>query len=106
MGARFPTVGVRGGGMAGSAALLALALVFSFGSRASAADLTVTSGDALNVTGASASLLPATAASTSVLPATAASTSFLPDDSSSGAEQGWLSGLHVSGFLSQTFGMW
>ena len=96
MGTRFPTVGVRGGGMAGSAALLALALVFSFGSRASAADLTVTSGDALNVTGASASLLPATAASTS----------FLPDDSSGGAEQGWLSGLHVSGFLSQTFGMW
>ena len=106
MGTRFPTVGVRGGGMARSAALLALALVFSLGSRASAADLTVTSGDSLNVTGASASLLPPTAASTSMLPTTAASAAFLPDDSSGSAEQGWLSGLHVSGFLSQTFGMW
>jgi hypothetical protein len=106
MGTRFPTVGVRGGGMARSAALLALALVFSLGSRASAADLTVTSGDSLNVTGASASLLPTTAASTSMLPTTAASAAFLPDDSSGSAEQGWLSGLHVSGFLSQTFGMW
>ncbi len=97
MGTSFPTVGVRGGGRARLAALLALALVFSLGSRAHAADLTVTSGSTLNVTGAT----------TSVLPITAASPSVLPDDSGGGAaEQGWLSGLHVSGFLSQTFGMW
>ena len=38
---------------------------------------------------------------------TAPSGSVLPDASSGGApEEGWLSGLHVSGFLSQTFGMW
>jgi hypothetical protein len=77
----FPRVG-----RAKSAALLALALVFSFGSRALAADLTVTSGSTLNATGASSSVLPQTG-------------SAAPEDS-------WLSGLHVSGFLSQTFGMW
>src|SRR5271154_832819 len=107
MGTKFPTVEVQGGGMARSVALLTLALVFSLSSRAFAADLTVTSGDSLNVTAGSASLLPATAASTSVLPTTGASASFLADDSSGGAaESGWLSGLHISGFLSQTFGMW
>jgi len=64
MGTVFPAVGVSGGKSARSAALLALglALVFSFGPRAFAADLTVTSGNTLNVTGASASLLPTTAA--------------------------------------------
>src|SRR5271167_430912 len=99
MGTVFPAVRVSGGGSARSAALLALALalVFSLGSRALAADLTVTSGNTLNVTGAT----------TSVLPVTAPSGSVLPDSSSGGApEEGWLSGLHVSGFLSQTFGMW
>jgi hypothetical protein len=97
MGTKFPTVGVRGGGMAGSAALLALALVFSLGTRVFAADLTVTSGNSLNVTGAT----------TSVMPTTGASASTLSDDSTGGApEEGWLSGLHISGFLSQTFGMW
>src|SRR6202046_2932333 len=109
MGTVFPAVGVSGGKSARSAALLALglALVFSFGPRAFAADLTVTSGNTLNVTGASASLLPATAASTSALPMVAPSSSVLHDSSGGGAaESGWLSGLHISGFLSQTFGMW
>src|SRR5271168_5191007 len=109
MGTVFPAVRVSGGGSARSAALLALglALVFSLGSRALAADLTVTSGNALNVTGASASLLPATAASTSMLPMTTPSTSVLHDSSGGGApESSWLEGFHVSGFLSQTFGMW
>jgi hypothetical protein len=99
MGTCFPAVRVRGRGGAKSAALLAavLALVFSLGSRALAADLTVTSADSLN----------STSAATSVLPTTAASSSVLPQTSTGGAaEQGWLSGLHVSGFLSQTFGMW
>ena len=99
MGTCFPAVRVRGRGGAKSAALLAavLALVFSLGSRALAAGLTVTSGDSLNVTSATAAVLPMTAPSGSVL----------PDASGGGApEQGWLSVLHVSGFLSQTFGMW
>jgi hypothetical protein len=78
-------------------ALPALGLVFSLGSRALAADLTVTSGDTLNVTGATTSVLPATASADSVLPQTSTGGT---------AETGWLSGLHVSGFLSQTFGMW
>jgi hypothetical protein len=51
--------------------------------------------------------MPTTAASATVLPTTAPSSSVLHDDSSGGAaESGWLSGLHISGFLSQTFGMW
>ena len=82
---------------AATSGLLILTLLYSIGSRATAADLTVTSGDTLNVTGAA----------TSVLPTTAPSTSVLHDDSSGrAAESGWLSGLHISGFLSQTFGMW
>jgi hypothetical protein len=41
------------------------------------------------------------------MPMTTQSSSVLPDASSGSApEEGWLSGLHVSGFLSQTFGMW
>ena len=99
MGISVPAVGVLGGGRAKSAALLALvlALVFSLGSRARAADLSVTSGSTLNVTGATSAVMPMTTQSTSVL----------PDASSGGTpEEGWLSGLHVSGFLSQTFGMW
>jgi uncharacterized protein DUF1302 len=77
----------RGGGGAIAAALLALALVFSSGSRAFAADLIATSGNALNVTGAAATVLP----DANTAPA---------------LENGWLSGFHVSGFLSQQFGMW
>src|SRR3984957_5911895 len=109
MGTSFPSVRVCGGGTAKSAALgaLILASVLSLGSRALAAGLTVTSGDSLNVTSATAAVLPMTAASGSVLPMTAPSGSVLPDASGGGAaEEGWLSGLHVSGFLSQTFGMW
>jgi hypothetical protein len=66
--------------------LVALALVVTLDSRALAADLTVTSGSSLK----SATAMPST----------------LPADGTAKAENGWLSGLHVSGFLSQTFGMW
>ena len=81
-----------------AAALVAVALVFLPGARAFAADLTV-SGNSLNVTGAAAS---------SVIPVTSSVASELPDVAPGGAapEQSWLSGYHVSGFLSQTFGMW
>ena len=99
MGISFPAVGVLGGGRAKAAArfALVLALVFSLGSRAHAADLSVTSGSTLNVTGATSAVMPMTTQSSSVL----------PDASGGGApDEGWLSGLHVSGFLSQTFGMW
>jgi hypothetical protein len=70
-----------------AAAMLALALVFSPGARAFAADLTATSGNSLNVTAAANAVLPDAATA----PA---------------AENGWLSGLHVSGYISQQFGMW
>src|ERR1700728_3139908 len=97
MGISVPAIGVLGGGRAKSAALLVLALVFSLGSRAHAADLSVTSGSTLNITGATSAVMPMTTQSSSVL----------PDASGGGApDEGWLAGLHVSGFLSQTFGMW
>jgi hypothetical protein len=73
----------RGGGRAGAVALLALALVFSLGTRAFAADLSAAPANSLNVTGSTTSILP-----------------------QASAESGWLSGFHMSGFLSQTFGMW
>jgi hypothetical protein len=92
MGTCFSAVRVRRGGGGATAALLALALVFSLGSRAFAADLSVTSGNTLNVTGATAA---------AVLPDAPAASAATPT-----AENEWLSGLHVSGYLSQQFGMW
>ena len=89
MGTSFWAVGLRRGGGGAAAVVLAMALVFLLGSRAFAADLTVTSGNTLNVTGATAA---------AVLPQT--------PSSSPSAENAWLSGLHVSGYLSQQFGMW
>jgi hypothetical protein len=86
MGTSFLDVEVRGRRRARAAALLALALVVSLGSRALAADLSVTSGNTLNATEAMPSVLPQTPSAT--------------------PESSWLAGLHVSGFLSQTFGMW
>ena len=53
--------------------------------------------DTLNVTNSSTQLLSQVSAGAG------ATASVLPDVS---AENSWLSGLHVSGFLSQTFGMW
>jgi hypothetical protein len=89
MGTRFSAFRIRRGGGGATAVLLALAMVVSLGSRASAADLSVTSGNTLNVTGATTAAV-------------------LPQTSTTGAsaENDWLSGLHVSGYLSQQFGMW
>jgi hypothetical protein len=53
--------------------------------------------DALNVTNSSAQT------PSQVSARAGATASVLPDVS---AENSWLSGLHVSGYLSQTFGMW
>ncbi len=66
---------------------LALAIVGLCAGKSMAGDLSAQPGG-LNVTGATASVLP--------------------DGPAGGAapEESWLSGLHVSGFLSQTFGMW
>jgi len=64
-----------------AAAALVLALSAVIGS---AGDVSAPGGDNLNVTGAPVKLLPQT----------------------QGSENGWLSGLHVSGYASQTFGMW
>ena len=99
MGTSVPTVGLsRRGGVAIAAALVAMALVFLPGSRASAADLSAAPNNSLNVTGSAMSVVPVTGAVASVL----------PEEPPGGAapESSWLSGYHVSGFLSQTFGMW
>jgi len=88
MGTSVPAVRVtRGLGEAMAAALVALVLVVLPGSRAFAADLSATSDNGLNVSGAAAA-------------------SVLPQAGGASAENSWLSGLHVSGFLSQQFGMW
>jgi len=89
MGTCFSAVRLRRRGGGATAVLMALAMVASLGSRASAADLSVTSGNTLNVTGATTAAV-------------------LPQTSATGAppEHDWLSGLHVSGYLSQQFGMW
>jgi hypothetical protein len=98
MGTSFSAVRLRLAGGGATAALLALALVFSTGSRAFAADLSVTSGNTLNVTGATAAaVLPEAQASGGATTPTAATPT---------AENEWLSGLHISGYLSQQFGMW
>jgi hypothetical protein len=76
---------------------LALAIVGLCTGKSMAGDLSAMPAQGLNVTGATTSALPAIAPTASVL----------PDASGGGApEDSWLSGLHVSGFLSQTFGMW
>jgi hypothetical protein len=87
MGTCCSAAKVRRGVGGATAVLLALAMVVSLGSRASAADLSVTSGNTLNVTGATAA---------AVLPDAAASGAATPT-----AENEWLAGLHVSGYLSQ-----
>ena len=69
---------------------VALAIVGLCAGQSMAGDLSAMPVQGLNVTGATSSVLPDTAGQ-----APAAT-----------AENGWLSGLHVSGFLSQTFGMW
>ena len=76
----------RGGGRAGAALVLALGLVLGVGASASASNVTAQPSGGLSVTGASLDALPQT--------------------SSPSQEEGWLSGLNVSGYLSQTFGMW
>ncbi len=76
----------RGGGRAGAALVLALGLVLAMGASASAGDLNAQPSNGLNITGANADALPQT--------------------SGASQENSWLSGLHVSGYLSQTFGMW
>src|SRR6266851_5682142 len=95
----------RGGGGVIAAALLALALVFSSGSRAFAADLTATSANGLNVTGAAVSILAQTGGGAGGAPA-AEPSAVTPPPPGTTQESGWLSGFHVSGFASQQFGMW
>ncbi len=85
---------------------LALAIIGLCAGKSMAGDLFAQPAQGLNVTGSVASALPATAATTSVLPATVAATSVLPDTAAGPPAESWLSGLHVSGFLSQTWGMW
>ncbi len=64
-----------------AAAMLGMALAAT---NSSAGDLTAQPADGLEVTNSSTKLLPQEQA----------------------AESSWLSGLHVSGYASQTFGMW
>jgi hypothetical protein len=78
---------------------LALAIVGLCTGRSMAGDLPVLHTQGLNLTGAVAA---------TALPTNVSMASMLPDASMGGGapEDSWLSGLHVSGFLSQTFGMW
>jgi hypothetical protein len=66
---------------------LALAIVGLCAGKSMAADLSATPTQGVNVTGATSSAV-------------------LPQSSSASPESSWLEGFHVSGFLSQTFGMW
>jgi len=81
----WPKLGVFGGSptpvsiLAGS--LLALAMTTGL---SSAGDLSLQPADSISITNSSTKLLP----------------------QSQAGESGWLSGLHVSGYASQTFGMW
>ena len=76
------------GGVSRTAAALAgaLLIVGLIAGGARAGDVNAQPASGLNVTGANADALP--------------------QSSSAAPENGWLSGLHVSGYLSQTFGMW
>ena len=78
----------RSGGVSRTVAALAGALMI-FGllvGAANAGGLNAQPSNGLNITGANADALPQSSAAT--------------------PENSWLSGLHVSGYLSQTFGMW
>ncbi|HVN92007.1 MAG TPA: hypothetical protein VMT61_19505, partial [Candidatus Binataceae bacterium] len=66
---------------AAAAALLGIAMTATIGS---AGDLSLQPADSMSITNSSTKLLPQTQA----------------------GESSWLSGLHVSGYASQTFGMW
>src|SRR5258708_175232 len=66
-------------------AVIALGLAASGSGVASAGDLSAQPNDALNVTGAP--------------------THLLPQDQATGGNE-WYSGFHMSGYASQTFGMW
>jgi hypothetical protein len=69
---------------------VALAIVGLCVGQSIAGDLSAMPAQGLNITGATSSVLPDTAGQAPTAT----------------AEAGWLSGFHVSGFLSQTFGMW
>jgi hypothetical protein len=74
----------------------------------SAGDILGQPGDALSVTNHVADILPqvggpAPGGTVSTGEATGGT---MPAGAAAGPESGWLSGLHASGFLSETFGMW
>ncbi|MBE3604605.1 hypothetical protein IMX07_13310 [bacterium] len=71
---------------AGAVLALALGVILAFRPAAMAGGADAQPSNGLNVTGANADALPQT--------------------SGASQENSWLSGLHVSGYLSQTFGMW
>jgi len=80
----------RGVGKRLAALGVALAIVALCVGQSRAGDLSALPAQGLNVTGASSSVLPDTAGQAQTAT----------------PEGGWLSGFHVSGYLSQTFGMW
>ena len=86
MGTTVSDSGVFRGGGAIARLALVLGMVLATGAGAFAGGVGAQPADALNITGANADTLP--------------------QSSSAAQENGWLSGLHVSGYLSQTFGMW
>ena len=69
-----------------------------FAATSRAGDISSQPADSLSVTNSVTNLLPQAPAATPPEPTAAA-----PPP---GGEQSWLSGLHISGYASQTFGMW
>jgi hypothetical protein len=84
--------GCSSGGVRKKLAALGVALAIAglCAGKSIAGDLSALPAQGLNVTGATSSVLPDTAGQAPTAT----------------AESGWLSGFHVSGYLSQTFGMW
>ena len=94
---------VHGAGLSGGirkkiALGLTLTMVALCTGKSMAGDLSAVPTQGVNAVGTTPAALPVTRAAASVLPDVSAG--------GVGAENSWLSGFHVSGFLSQTFGMW
>jgi len=86
MGLKLCLSRVIGEMVALSAAVAALVLIAAVPTSSLAGSISGQPADTLDVVGAPASVLP--------------------QASGAAAENSWLSGLHVSGYLSQQFGMW
>jgi hypothetical protein len=74
---------VRGFATSGALTVGAMFFARALAVQSTAGDISAQSADSLNITGSTVGVTPQPS-----------------------AERGWLSDFHVSGFMSQTFGMW